>query len=726
MFLVMSTIHVKNVEKLQKIRLLMSFHQKESWGCMDYASALTDIKADQELKKDMVKPKKPIWQIVSKRNSASSSGTKKNSQVSKKVTSPTNPFDALNTIGEGDELGSNGGSSNSGKKVVQDVAGSTSGKLVLLDDEGQPLKPSKSILPNYSVSKKVDDLVNEDSDSEVKEVRCKKTVECVACLLGRWNRSRGTEKCLGTRLSEDARGCGFLLIKLTETVRCFGTTVVVGETGSTIQDDGVIVDEHRRSLENVEINRFAGKTGRKTSTQVVLNRVMSKRVMCGDKQQPGAPGAGEQASELYDVGSSNRDGFGCDRGRGRGSVKSRDGNEHFRDKSYVTCYMYILAVHPRSAKEAWEFLENVFHHNKRMQTVALRGELMTLHIGDMTVDSYFGRIESIAALLTNLGSAIQDDDLVMYAINGLSDKYAHVDLRIKHKVSPSQNSHTTPSASTVLLAEGSSCDNREARQRDNHDTCRNISTTPCHNFGRTGYCKYGHGCILKHDNNSMNVNHSRNNVASNSYSNITRQASLHNPTGPSTRVNDIHGMGQVQILQLVQAQQHLLARYNLSQNMRQAHNNSQTHLAYAVSRFVYLCMTLESLTAHKRILCYVRGTLDYGLQLYSSSTSSLVAYSCAQLHAFSTSGYCVFLGKNLLRELHSPLHFVIIVLCDNVSAVYLSANLMQYQHTKRIKIDIHFVRDQVRVLQVPSRYQYADIFTKGPSSSALFDEFTPV
>nr|GEU72231.1 ribonuclease H-like domain-containing protein [Tanacetum cinerariifolium] len=40
------------------------------------------------------------------------------------------------------------------------------------------------------------------------------------------------------------------------------------------------------------------------------------------------------------------------------------------------------------------------------------------------------------------------------------------------------------------------------------------------------------------------------------------------------------------------------------------------------------------------------------------------------------------------------------------------------QRTKHIKIDIHFVRDlvvagQVRVLHVPLRYQYADIFTKG-------------
>ncbi|GKF25213.1 hypothetical protein Tco_0081107 [Tanacetum coccineum] len=46
------------------------------------------------------------------------------------------------------------------------------GKLVLLDEDGKPLKPSKSTLPSYSneVSTKVDDLVNEDNDSEVEEV----------------------------------------------------------------------------------------------------------------------------------------------------------------------------------------------------------------------------------------------------------------------------------------------------------------------------------------------------------------------------------------------------------------------------------------------------------------------------------------------------------------------------------------------------------------------------
>ncbi|GJX07147.1 ribonuclease H-like domain-containing protein [Tanacetum coccineum] len=82
---------------------------------------------------------------------------------------------------------------------------------------------------------------------------------------------------------------------------------------------------------------------------------------------------------------------------------------------------------------------------------------------------------------------------------------------------------------------------------------------------------------------------------------------------------------------------------------------------------------------------------------------------------------------NLLRELHSPLSTATLVYCDNVSAVYMFANLVQHQRTKHIEINIHFVHDmvtagQVRVLHVPSRYQYADIFTKG-LPSALFEEF---
>ncbi|GKB38670.1 ribonuclease H-like domain-containing protein, partial [Tanacetum coccineum] len=68
-----------------------------------------------------------------------------------------------------------------------------------------------------------------------------------------------------------------------------------------------------------------------------------------------------------------------------------------------------------------------------------------------------------------------------------------------------------------------------------------------------------------------------------------------------------------------------------------------------------------------------------------------------------------------------------LVYYDIVSAIYLFANPVQHQHTKHIEIDIHFVRDivtqgHVRMLHVPSRSQYADIFTKG-LPSALFEEF---
>nr|GEU77424.1 ribonuclease H-like domain-containing protein [Tanacetum cinerariifolium] len=149
---------------------------------------------------------------------------------------------------------------------------------------------------------------------------------------------------------------------------------------------------------------------------------------------------------------------------------------------------------------------------------------------------------------------------------------------------------------------------------------------------------------------------------------------------------------------------------------------------------------MAHLSALKRILRYVRGTLDHRLHLFSSSTASLVAYSDADWAGCPTTRVRLqfeaeyrgvanvvaetFWLRNLLRELHTHLSFATRVYCDNVSAVYLTSNPVQHQCTKHIEIDIHFIRDlvaagQVRVLQVPSRYQYADIFTKG-LSLALF------
>ncbi|GJY95967.1 ribonuclease H-like domain-containing protein [Tanacetum coccineum] len=120
--------------------------------------------------------------------------------------------------------------------------------------------------------------------------------------------------------------------------------------------------------------------------------------------------------------------------------------------------------------------------------------------------------------------------------------------------------------------------------------------------------------------------------------------------------------------------------------------------------------------ALKRISRYVQGTLNYGLQLFYSSTKDLVAYSDADWAGYPTTrrltsgNEAKYRGvanavaetcwlRNLLRELHTPLSSDTLVYCDNVSAVYLSSNLVQHQRTKHIEIDIHFVRDLVAACQ---------------------------
>jgi hypothetical protein len=169
----------------------------------------------------------------------------------------------------------------------------------------------------------------------------------------------------------------------------------------------------------------------------------------------------------------------------------------------------------------------------------------------------------------------------------------------------------------------------------------------------------------------------------------------------------------------------------------------------------------------KRILRYLKGTLDHGLHINHSSPTTLIAYSDADWAGCpdtrrSTSGYCVFLGNNLiswsskrqvtvsrssaeaeyravahavaetvwlrqlLSELRRPIEQATVVYCDNISAIYMSGNPVQHRRTKHIEIDIHFVREkvtlgQVRVLHVPSTAQFADIFTKGLATQPFTD-----
>ncbi|GJZ60163.1 ribonuclease H-like domain-containing protein [Tanacetum coccineum] len=97
--------------------------------------------------------------------------------------------------------------------------------------------------------------------------------------------------------------------------------------------------------------------------------------------------------------------------------------------------------------------------------------------------------------------------------------------------------------------------------------------------------------------------------------------------------------------------------------------------------------------ALRRILRYVQGTLDFGLHLNASATTSLVGYTdadCAGFPSTHRSTSTEYRGvanivaetawlRNLLRELHSPLSTATLVYCDNVSAIYMSDNPVQHQ-----------------------------------------------
>nr|GEU84212.1 ribonuclease H-like domain-containing protein [Tanacetum cinerariifolium] len=130
-----------------------------------------------------------------------------------------------------------------------------------------------------------------------------------------------------------------------------------------------------------------------------------------------------------------------------------------------------------------------------------------------------------------------------------------------------------------------------------------------------------------------------------------------------------------------------------------------------------------------------------------STISQLIAYSDADWAGCpatrrSTSGYCIFLVTTSLSS-YAPIYFwILYFLGDNLvtwsskrqdtlscssaeaeyhvvaNAVAETSGILQHQRTKHIEIDINFVCDKVaaghvRVFHVSSRFQYADIFTKG-------------
>lgn len=175
--------------------------------------------------------------------------------------------------------------------------------------------------------------------------------------------------------------------------------------------------------------------------------------------------------------------------------------------------------------------------------------------------------------------------------------------------------------------------------------------------------------------------------------------------------------------------------------------------------------TTEHWTAVKHILRYVQGTVDFGLRINKCASMLVSAFSDADWAGSvddrrSTSGFCVFLGSNLiswsarkqatvsrssteaeykamanvtaeiiwvqvlLKELKLSSSPAATLWCDNLGATYLSANPVFHARTKHIEVDYHFVRERVAQKLLDIRFistydQIADGFTKALTMSKL-------
>lgn len=178
-----------------------------------------------------------------------------------------------------------------------------------------------------------------------------------------------------------------------------------------------------------------------------------------------------------------------------------------------TLQQRLVVENPKMAKDAWDTLATIFSDNKRTRSIALKAELRSLKLGDMGIDAYFRKIESIATVLNSLGSTLDNDDIVTFALEGLPSRYDNVATIIAHR-DPFPDLKTVRSMLTTEemrhkarshdpLTDSSASSPMALLANTGSNTRRSFTSMdkvhkPCNNFLK-GYCRFGASCRFLHN-----------------------------------------------------------------------------------------------------------------------------------------------------------------------------------------------------------------------------------
>ncbi|GKC78628.1 ribonuclease H-like domain-containing protein, partial [Tanacetum coccineum] len=173
----------------------------------------------------------------------------------------------------------------------------------------------------------------------------------------------------------------------------------------------------------------------------------------------------------------------------------------------------IVDAKPQTAKEAWDLLAHIFQDNKRTHSIALKAELRSLKLGDLSVDAYFQKIKSIVSVLKGLGSPLSDDDVVNLALEGLPPRYDNVygiivhrepfsDLKAVRSMLTTEETRLRSRAQDIFV-DSTSSSPLVLMASNGTNTRRPPSSTekvhkPGFNFNK-GACRYGEYCKFLHN-----------------------------------------------------------------------------------------------------------------------------------------------------------------------------------------------------------------------------------